>query len=304
VQRNDRDFLQNVGGRTVTDSKADNLKPGEADDIDQWIKDDKKALRYASFKQALGVNTTPQSSGPSDLASTIVTKSIQATDNVMKRLEDDAARLQRKTAELESRGHELTNQMYQQQLEALKEERARIREEAEKAKNTGSVSDFDTYKKIRSEMDELMPPSPPSMGMNADVAIRLKELELAQQRDIQRWQEERDERDRRWQLDLMRFQDETKRYWVEIENKKSFRSEGLQGFSDLASSIRAAVSGAQNGEAPENNNNPIGSNEANLEASPASFPCQFCESQVTVSSPDDSQANCGKCGAQYNLRKK
>ena len=100
-----------------------------------------------------------------------------------------------------------------------------------------------------------------------------------------------------FQIEMLKFNEESRRRWREYEDGQKFKQHGLQGFEDLAASIAAGIDRGRGGQPSEE--------EAVIEVETSKFKCQFCKSEIEVGD-GVGMVTCPnpECNAEYNVKGK
>lgn len=299
--KKDFEWVGSQGGRTVTNGKGENLekeKPSLADKI--------LAHKERMKEAELVTQASDEGEGGKgeSLATTIVTKSIDATDKAVARLNEDTATLKKEIAEGRLEAQNNWKLFIDEKLERIKDAEAQAAKSAQKAGEAGAPPDvFAVYDKVQGELAKLLASQPPpaaeaQTGIKDETRITLARMELDQTRVLAEIQAQQQQHQQEFAIRMAEFTEESKRRWAEYNDGKRFKEQGLSGFQDLAAAIGAGIRQDQ-GEAAGI------AEESSLEASLGSFPCQFCHTNIEVP-PGTQKVVCPneECGATFNLKGK
>lgn len=290
------DWLQSQGGRTVKDNKGANMGEEKPSLADKLMKKKEEAIELQMTAQALGGgNVEADESETLKLAKEVM----QIQRETVKSVDDARKRTEEALAKAETAKNEAQTALYTHQLDAIKDAEARVKVASE-AKPTPGKSELEIFRKVRDEMQELMPEKPEAAtppGISEATQLKITQLQLEQQRVLAQMQADRERQNREFDLKLAEFNENSRQRWAEYNDNKALREQGLSGLQDIAASIGAAVKGESGGvEETEGEH---------VEASISSFPCQFCQTPVPVH-PGDTKVKCPneECGAQYDIKAK
>lgn len=309
----DVEWLQGQGAR-AKDNKAESLSEKEPSLAEEVLGLQKEAVKIAATRQALGLEV-PSVRPAESLASTIVTKSMDATDNAIRRLNEESAGLRKEILELQKQSFEHQNAFFNERMERIQDLNARVEAAAQNAQNAGAPkSAFENYKEVKAELagvvSELVPPRTTQSGVSDEVAIALKKMEIDQQRLMEQMRQDSVRQDRQFTLQLKQFDEESRRRWAEYQDTKTIRTDAMEGLQDVLGSLGKSL--RVKTEDAEENSHPAASGagmnsatpgETSISGSIAEFPCQFCKTKVPVEK-GDTVVTCpnSECGAKYEIK--
>lgn len=291
----DKEFAGIIGGRTVKDKPELDNEPKKPGFAQQILEDQKEALRVRAVQDTLGIGAT--SGGKPDLATQIVTKSMETTDKAVGRLQEETEKLRQELIGAQKLAQENMNALYTERLARIGEAQQRMELAAQRAAEAGAPKDaFATYKEVQSAFEGFLSNQPQPQvaprGMSDEVAITLKKMELEQARMLLELQQSAEVSRREFDLKLKQLEVDHSYKLLEHKDKMDTRRTGIETFQDLAQSVGKAVrSERETAEVAQG-----------VKAAITSFPCQLCGTAIPM--PEDGgEIKCPKagCGATYSI---
>ena len=190
--------------------------------------------------------------------------------------------------ELEHKLEEARDAFYKEQVETLRREIAELR----KGGGEGLAEDIKKVKTLAQELGltSNITATPP------DILLQLKKMEQDLQLRLEQMRDERDRRDKEWQLTLKRWEEERELRRAEAQQKYEIDKVRME---TLKSSFDRAVKIIARGLAEEQSGSPGQIAQAyHVEAAEGEmgqFICPKCGSPVAIA-PDTVSAICAKCG--------
>ena len=227
------------------------------------------------------------------LATQIVTKSMDTQTKLIETMGTNTKELEKKVDAANESAATMQFQLLQQQMGQLQQAQKKTDDSAKEALGAGAPkSAFEHYNSVKGELEKLVsavkaaePAPQPQQGMSDSTQIRLKELEMDQQRVLAQITADNTRAQNAFNLKLAEFQDNKEIRRMEYQDKKGFRTEGMQGVTDLVAALGAGL---------EKNGRPVnqgdtgtsekvaGSEEAEMGAYISSFKCAVCGEDVPV----------------------
>ena len=270
----------------------------EKDFGDDLLEAQRKAAKQRVILETIGPAAGGKTGDDALIKATKDALDIQSA--TMKSIDEARKTAQDAWSKAETEKNNALSQLYQHQLDTIKEAEARVQMAAAKIEGGQSKSAMDVFRDVKSELDKIMeelpkPPSPPQPGVSEDTQIKLKQMELDQAKVLFELQSGAEQQRKQWDLKLREFDEETKHRWAEYRDTKEFRNKGIEGFSDLITSIGASITKERTG----------GSEGPHLEATVSSFPCQVCGTEIEVE-PGAASVNCPntECHASYDIKER
>ncbi len=199
--------------------------------------------------------------------------------------------------ELEHKLEEARDAYHKEQLASLRQDIAELRKPGEKG--VGDMAE--EIKKIKEAAQTLgltsgVSTTPP------DILLELKRMDIDLQTRLEEMKDERNRRDKEWELDKMKWQEERElrlseaqqKYDIEKDRTETFKSTFERGVKIIGRAI------TEEGEAPAG----IAS-ASHVEAGEGEmgeFDCPKCHTPVTVA-PDATRAVCAKCGFSVPIKR-
>lgn len=133
-------------------------------------------------------------------------------------------------------------QRLQQQMNQIQEDQKRMGETVKAARGaSGPGDDFTAYYRVKGEIDRIMEVIKPHLALSDATQIKLKELELQQQRELSRAEADNTRSKQLFDMVTVLGRDYMEMKRAEIRNKESLQAETIQGLSDLVAAIGAVV---------------------------------------------------------------
>lgn len=302
-------------------------KPGEVSTVNkpeqepkkslaqELIEDQKEAIRLKATSDALGIQLGSGVKGeekPESLQSQIVTNAMNTQNKLIEAMDAKTEKLEVKVEEANKSVAAMQFELLQDQVKQLRETQQEAIAAVKEAQAAGAPKDaFGYYSQVSSELEKLVEKIKPAKeaegaqhtGMSEATQIKLKELELQQQQVLAQITADNTRAREQFTLQMAEFQDNKDTRKLEYQDKKKFREDGLQGFTDLAAALGAGMS--QGGEAVGRSRRADVSEEAEAGAYVSSFKCEFCGSDVSVAEGQGvAQCSNPECGAQYTIKAK
>lgn len=144
---------------------------------------------------------------------------------------------------------------------------------------------------------------PPTLSPDPQFAMQLEQMRENHDLAMKKFDAEMKEADRKFQLQMAQFQEDTRYKRQEYDDGKKRGGAIMENVMDIGQSILAGVGGGTakevSQEAPESGDN---QEEPAIKAMVKSFPCQFCQTPIAV--PDDgNEVTCPneECGAKFTI---
>ena len=270
------------------------------------------AIVLEATQQAYGLGQSGGAEKPESLAVQIVTNSMKQQAEAVKDMKENEKALQNEVKEAQATVGTMQTAMLKDMLERIEKGQTKLDESARIAQGTGApMSAFDGYKQVKAELETLVStikqkePESQKPGMSDATQIRLKELELEQNRVLTQITADNTRAQQQFQLQMLEFQDNKEIRRLEYQDKRRFREEGLQGVTDLVAAIGAGVSheGGPVKEAAVTSKK-VGE-EVEAGAYISSFKCSLCGTEVPVQDGQQT-ATCPNpnCNAQFTIKAK
>ncbi|KKN52927.1 hypothetical protein LCGC14_0607280 [marine sediment metagenome] len=253
------------------------------------------AIVLEATEKAHGLGTGSGAGPQESLAVQIVTNSMKQQENAVKDMKDNEKELQNEIKEANAAVGTMQATMMQDLLTRIEKAQTKLDESAKVAQGTGApISAFDGYKQVKGELStlvaELVKDRPAAeaqhgQGMSDATQIKLKELEMEQTRALSQITADNTRAQNEFNLKLAEFQDTKEIRRMEYADKKNFRTEGLQGVTDIVAAIGAGIKtegGPGNPGDTATEKQPSGGEEAEMGAYINSFKCSVCGVDVPV----------------------
>lgn len=290
--------------------------PEEKDFADRIIEAKEKAV----IAQVVGDTLNPGKGGDEkqDLATQIVTKSMDTQNKLIENMNDKAEKMEVKVEEANKSVAAMQFELLQDQMKQLRETQKEALDAVKEAQAAGAPKDaFGYYAQVQGELEKLVAKIAPAKeaaveqkaGMSDATQIRLKELELEQNRVLATITADNTRAREQFQLQMLEFADNKEMKRMDYEDKKHFREEGLHGITDIATAISAGISGeggpGNPGETTVKPKKTGDREEEELGAFIESFQCSVCGTQVPVKD-GEATATCPnpECKAGYQIKAK
>ena len=295
--------------------KVDNPVESKPDFADRIIEAKEKAV----IAQVVGNTLNPGGDGGSqkeDLATQIVTKSMDTQNKLIENMDKKTERMETKVEEANKSVASMQFELLQDQMSQLKETQKEAITAVKEAQAAGAPKDaFGYYTQVSGELEKLVRKVAPAQkaeteqkpGMSDTTQIRLKELELQQQQVLAQITADNTRAHEQFQLQMLEFKDNKEVRHMEYEDKRNFRQEGMQGVTDLVNAIGAGVSekggpGSDTKVTKKPGQQSQGE-EAEAGAYVSSFKCGVCSAEVPVEE-GQTVAKCPDCGAGFSIKAK
>jgi len=274
------------------------------------------ALVEKAVTQVFGLdNKAEAAEKPESLASQIVTKSMETQTTLIKQMGEDTKELKKEVDAANKSASEMQYALLSQQLTQIQTAQAKADESAKAALGAGAPKDaFGFYAQVKGELEKLTskvttPAAVTQTGMSDETQMRRKELELEQQRVLAQITSDNTKAQQEFSLKLAEFQDNKEIRRMEYADKKSFRTEGLQGVTDLVAAIGAGIT--QQGGPTEEDTEVAMEHPTKVGASKDkgayinSFKCSLCGGEVPVNDGQE-MATCPnpECNASFTIKDK
>ena len=308
VSQTDKEFLANIGGRTVDGQKQPDLGEKTPSLADKLLTAQEKAAEAAITMKTLGIGTggevAPAHAPTESIDTKIIKDTLSMQKDALKSMADARKLTEESLHKAETAKNEALAKLYSHQLDTIRDAEARARAIIEQSQGiTPPKNPFDTYREIKAIVDELKEdvPKPTPSGVSDEVQIRLKQMELDYQRQLAQMQAENMRLQREWEIRMLEFKENQDQRKIEYQDKKRFREEGLASLQDLISSIGSGITKERGGNSPIATQATQGE-ELPIQTKVTKFPCQFCQSPITVATgathvvcPNE------KCAAEFDI---
>jgi DNA repair exonuclease SbcCD ATPase subunit len=198
--------------------------------------------------------------------------------------------------ELEQKLEEAREALYKEQVEALRREIAELRK-------AGGQNLAEEIKKVKVMAQELGLGSPVA-ETPPDILLQLKKMDQEIQLRLEEMRDERDRRDKEWQLTLKKWEEERalreqeirQKYEVEKERIETLKSTFERGAKIIGRAITESEEGGKTGSIA------TAYHVEAAEGEMGEFACPKCSSPVAVA-PDAVKAICANCGFSAQVRR-
>ena len=310
----DKNFSEMMGGITMEKQKDLDLAEKTPSLADKLLAAQEKAAEARIVLDTLGVGAggvSPQAQQPHvESVEGVNTKIIKDTlgmqKDALKSMADARKLTEESLAKADTAKNEALTQLYSHQLNTIREAEARAQAVIQQSQTTEPPkSPFDTYREIRgivNELKEEMPKPGPAIAVSDEVQIKLKQMEFDFQRQLAQMQAENTRAQREWDIRFLEFKENREQRIIEYQDKKRFREDGLAGLQDLVGAIGSGIVKEQGAaQAPITAQAP-GEEGVPIQTKITKFPCQFCQSPITVATgathvvcPNE------KCAAEFDI---
>ena len=300
----DLDFAGKIGGRTVQDNRDRSLA-NQPESLAARIKRvQEDAIEAKAVAQAFGLNEVkvePASNKDDKEAPSVVNAALSQMNNMIKETsemaKDKGTELKeaRKDAD-EARSNLFTTQLQviQQMQGSLLESQKRMSEQNSPEAAIAIVEKWESiFNKFRPQVTTDNPIATAKISSD-QTTITLEKMRQEHDLEMEKIKAAREEVNNRFQLQMLQFQDESRRKYKEYEDGVKFRNNAYNGFSDLAASIAAGIDKERGGQSA------VG--EGIIEAAMSGFSCKNCGTHIDI--PDGvSKVKCAnsECGAEYKI---
>lgn len=220
------------------------------------------------------------------LATQIVTKSMENQNKLMENMQKTTLQLQEEVKIAQKSANDMQFQLLQNQMTQL--QNAQVSAESAGAPK----SSFEHYVQVKDELGKLLgdiekrEPAPQQVGMSDATQIELKKLELQQNQALAQIQADNTLAQNAFNLKMQEFEENKATRRLEYEDKKTFRTDGMQGLTDLVTAIGAGISqkGGPTSEVSEEVTQEPAKRvrEEVMGAHMYSFKCGYCKTEVPV----------------------
>ncbi len=223
-------------------SKKDEKRSGEAiqgKTIAERIEE--AAVEVSKLKataKAFGIDLRETTKRETPLATQIVVKAMESQENAIKDMKGKTQELQREVKEATQNTSEIQLQLLTDMVKRLEAAQKRAGE----AETAGPKDAFTHYREIKSEVELFMRTLRPQ-GMSDATQIKIKELELQQQRELSRAEADNCRSKQLFDMVMVLGRDYMELKRVERQSREAFRAETIQGLSDLVAAIGEALKG-------------------------------------------------------------
>ncbi len=199
------------------------------------LEDEGKAIVGRATAEMFGLNRKEAT-----LATQIVLKAMEMQEKVL-------AGKEGRTKELEAEVKEARQSLEHIQFESLTEQLKKIEEDQKKVDEAVHVQKdaFTYYYQVKAEVDRMVKLIQPQLAMSDATQIKLKELELEQQRVLVRSEADNLQSRQRFDMLLVIFREYMEMKRSEILRKEALQAETMRGLSDIVAAIGAAVANSK-----------------------------------------------------------
>lgn len=246
----------------------------------------------------------------SEAPASVTNKALELLDKGVVRAEAAADAKREDIKEAQKEANTAKEALYKTQFDTLKMVTEDYKETIKGLKAGGSPM---TATQILEEGDKLidaimkrMPRPEPVAGkteMSGDLQVRLLEMQHQHDAEMRRLDIEISKINQEFSFKKAEFDDKKDREWLEYKDKKDFRESGMGGLSDLLGSIAQNITQERETTTSVTKTAASQPGEKVLEAHIQAFPCQQCQSSVTVKD-GEAIAICDQCGAEYKIEPK
>jgi len=302
----DKIFAEQMGGRTVKDDKDEHLAEEKPTFADKMKKASEDALEQKLIGQIYGGGSQGGDGGggkADSIQATVVTSALTQMNSMVHEANMMAKAKEGEIIQARKEADEARANLFTSQLATIQNMQKDLAAATAKAAEQGTPeAAMGVIKQYGAMMEELRPKvstdgdavAVKTRVVSDEVSIRLEEMRQGHEFKMEELKAQMANQNQQFQIQLLQFNEDSRRRWREYEDGKEMKQDALGGFSDLASALSAGIS-RERGIPAEG--------EEVVEASVGSFPCEFCKTMVPVVS-GSSLATCPKCGASFNIKKK
>jgi len=202
--------------------------------------------------------------------------------------------------ELEQKLEQVREAYHMEQLEALRRELEELRKERSQRDIT---EDIKRIKEVGKELGltSSTPTTPP------DIMLQLKHMDYELQLELERIRDERDRREKEWQLTLKKWEEEKELRKQEIDAKVAAERDKVDTLKTIGTRLgkaifEGALEGSQGGIGGRPSANAKSYTVEAMNGEAGEFNCPKCSSVVGIA-PDTVKAICANCGQVFPIKR-
>jgi len=304
AHQHDKTFAAQMGGRTMNEDKDKHLAEEKPTFAQRLQRSQEDAIEATVVAKTFGVGTQENPPPKEDpIQAQIVTAAFGQMNNII-----DKSHQSDKDKEVAlSKAREETTtaktDLYNTQMAQLHLMQQTFADALQKAQTNNSPKAAMEAISAYQEMVEKLTPKPANDGnmavnrnMDSSLALQIEKMRQDHELEMKRFDKSITDQNNTFSLQMLQFQEDSRRRWREYEDGKEMKESAMSGFGDIAGALGAGIT-RERGESRRD--------DEVIQASVGSFPCEFCGTKVLVN-PGESTVSCPKpeCGASYNIQRK